>query len=105
MSNGGKSEKNSTVGGDLTKGRLLTVKEAFIQRLNMSEHTGRAWIASGRIGFVRLGRSIRIPETEIDRLLSEGFVPSRKEARQRGSHVRRAVEAQRASQSSPTTAG
>jgi excisionase family DNA binding protein len=50
------------------------------QELDVSIHTVRAWIAQRRIGHVRLGRSIRIPAAEIERLLEAGFVPARRSA-------------------------
>ena len=52
----------------------LTVKQAATE-LNVSVHTIRAWLASRRLGYVRLGRAIRIPADEIRRLLERGFVP------------------------------
>jgi hypothetical protein len=36
----------------------------------------RAWIRTRRIGHVRLGRAIRIPYSEVERLLTEGRVPA-----------------------------
>ncbi|MBI3393843.1 MAG: excisionase [Nitrospirae bacterium] len=54
--------------------RLLTLRQA-------EEQTGRkisSWrrdILERRIACVRLGRSVRIPQTEIDRLIREGFSP------------------------------
>ena len=41
----------------------------------MSVSTVRSWVAQRRIGFIRLGRAIRIPPTEIQRLLTDGFIP------------------------------
>jgi len=52
-----------------------TVKQAAAE-LNMSQAAIRSWIASRRIGFVRLGRSVRVPSTEIQRLLEAGYVPA-----------------------------
>ena len=46
--------------------------------LGISVSTVRAWIAQRRIGFIRLGRAVRIPAQEIQRLLEEGFVPPRR---------------------------
>ena len=54
----------------------LTVREAA-QALNLAEPTVRAWLAQRRLGFIQLGRAIRIPASEIDRLLSQGAVPAR----------------------------
>jgi excisionase family DNA binding protein len=58
--------------------------ERAAEELGLSQSTVRAWIAQRRIGFVRLGRSVRIPAHEIQRLLDVGFVPaSRKTVGQR----------------------
>jgi excisionase family DNA binding protein len=47
------------------------------EELNLSTATIRAWLASRKLGYVRLGRAIRIPADEIRRLLTEGMVPAR----------------------------
>ena len=51
-----------------------TVSEAAAE-LSVSISTIRAWIGQRRIGFVRLGRAVRIPANEIERFLERGFVP------------------------------
>lgn len=60
--------------------RPRTVEEAAAE-LSLSKATIRAWIAQRRIGHVRLGRAIRIPAAEIERLLGVGFVPAAPERR------------------------
>ena len=56
--------------------KLLNVEQAA-DALAIREKTVRAWIAQRRLGYVRVaGRAIRIPQAEIDRLLSEGSVPA-----------------------------
>ena len=57
--------------------QLATVRQAG-QMLEMSPHTMRAWIAERKIGVVRLGRSVRVPLAEIDRLIDGGTVPARR---------------------------
>jgi excisionase family DNA binding protein len=57
----------------------LTVRQAA-EELNVSVHTVRAWMAQRRLGYVRLGRAVRIPEAEIRRLLERGTVPARRDA-------------------------
>ena len=52
-----------------------TIDEAA-EELNLSPHTIRAWIAQRRLGCVRLGRAVRVPREEIDRLLMSGRVPA-----------------------------
>jgi excisionase family DNA binding protein len=53
-----------------------TVREAGIA-LSVSIHTIRSWIARRRIAYVRLGRCIRVPVSEVERLLADGLVPAR----------------------------
>ena len=52
-----------------------TVPEAA-RALGVSVHTIRAWIAQRRIGYLKLGRSVRIPQAEIDRVLRDAAVPA-----------------------------
>lgn len=56
--------------------RPRTVKQAA-EELNVSVSTIRAWIGQRRIGCLRLGRAVRIPTSEIARLLEAGFLPAR----------------------------
>lgn len=56
--------------------RLLTVREAA-EQLGLSPKTVWAWIYSRRLGFVRLGRSIRIPQSAIEQLIEVGSIPAR----------------------------
>jgi excisionase family DNA binding protein len=61
--------------GDDTRAPL-TIPEAA-QALALSIHTLRTWIANRRLAHIKLGRSVRIPQHEIDRLLDGGLVPAR----------------------------
>lgn len=54
--------------------KLLKVPEAA-ELLALSQKTVWQWIAERRIGVVRLGRSVRIPHSEIERLVEEGTTP------------------------------
>jgi excisionase family DNA binding protein len=54
--------------------QMLSIEQAA-GRLNLKPVTLRAWIAARRIGCVRLGRRVVIPENEIERLIERGFVP------------------------------
>jgi excisionase family DNA binding protein len=61
------------------KVELFTVDETA-KALHLSPWTIRQWIASRRLGSVRLGnRAIRVPGSEITRLIKVGFTPSRAE--------------------------
>ena len=57
-----------------TDAQPRTVGQAALE-LNLSRATIRAWIAQRRLGHVRLGRAIRIPVQEIQRVLEGGYVP------------------------------
>jgi excisionase family DNA binding protein len=66
-----------------TEERLLRVEE-FARRLEIKDSTARAWLLARRVSKVRVGRrSIRVPESEVTRIIREGFVPAR-EARDAG---------------------
>ena len=59
----------------MTQGAPRTVQQAA-EELNVSVYTIRAWIAKRRLGYTRInGRAIRVPQSEIVRLLEEGKVP------------------------------
>jgi len=59
--------------------QLHRVQQAA-EQWNVSVKTVWNWIAEGRVGVVRLSRSVRIPQEEIDRLIEEGFTPARRDA-------------------------
>jgi excisionase family DNA binding protein len=59
--------------------------------LRVSIHTIRAWRYQRRLGYSKLGRSVRIPHREIRRLLRRSAVPA----------VRRPVSALRARAAEP----
>jgi excisionase family DNA binding protein len=58
--------------------RMLGVPDAA-DRLGLSTLTVYKWIANRRIGCVRLGRAVRIPESEVSRLIEVGTRPARRE--------------------------
>lgn len=53
---------------------MQTVGQAA-EALGLSVSTLRSWISQRRIGFVRLGRAVRIPAHEVERLLEHGYTP------------------------------
>jgi len=55
----------------------LTVKEVAVI-FGVAEGTVRLWIGRRDIAVIRLGRSVRIPKTEINRVMSENTVPVRR---------------------------
>jgi excisionase family DNA binding protein len=58
----------------MTTTQPLTVRQ-FAGDLNLSEPTVRSWLAQRRISCIRLGRAVRIPSSERDRLLSDDRSP------------------------------
>ena len=52
-----------------------TVNETA-DELGLSVGTIRLWIRKRHIGYVRLGRAVRIPASEIRRLVERGTVPA-----------------------------
>lgn len=55
---------------------MLTVAEAA-RRLGMRECTVRSWIYQRKLAHVKLGRSVRVPEAEIERLIRQNLIPAR----------------------------
>jgi excisionase family DNA binding protein len=53
---------------------LLTNRQ-FCERLGMSYEWGRKKIQRRQIAFVQIGRSVRIPEREVDRFIEANLVP------------------------------
>jgi excisionase family DNA binding protein len=60
--------------GRMTK-TLLTIPQAAAV-LGLSPKTLWQWRAERRIGIVALGRSVRIAQSELDRLIEEGSLPA-----------------------------
>jgi excisionase family DNA binding protein len=61
----------------MVDGQLLQIKQAA-ERLGLKASTLRAWVLRRRIGYCRVGgRAVRIPASEVDRLIREGYVPAR----------------------------
>lgn len=55
--------------------KLNTITETS-KELCLSPYTIRAWIRERKIGYIRLGRVIRIQSEEIERIINEGNVPA-----------------------------
>jgi len=55
---------------------MLTVMEVG-QRLGLKPSTVRLWISKGKFAHLRLGRSVRIPESEVTRVIEESTIPLR----------------------------
>jgi excisionase family DNA binding protein len=54
---------------------LVTVREAAAA-LGLVESTIRAWILTRKIGYVKLGKAVRIPMAELERLVADGSRPA-----------------------------
>jgi len=55
---------------------LLSVPQVA-ERLNVTRACIRRWILERRLAVVKVGRLIRIPASEIDRLIQSGLRPAR----------------------------
>ena len=56
---------------------MLTVEE-MAKELGLKSPTVRDWMAEHKIAYVKLGtKAVRIPRSELERLLREGLVPAR----------------------------
>jgi excisionase family DNA binding protein len=54
---------------------LLTITE-FASALKITPACVRRWIIEKRLSVVKLGRLVRIPRSEVDRLIADGFRPA-----------------------------
>lgn len=61
----------------MNKGQPLKTVVHVAQDLGLATVTVRTWLAQRRIKYVKLGRSIRIPDSEVQRLIEQGTVPER----------------------------
>jgi excisionase family DNA binding protein len=72
------------MGRTVSERELLTAAQVAA-RLAMKESTIRAWIMARRLTRVRVGRrAIRIPASEVERIIAEGSIPIRRHRRSRG---------------------
>jgi excisionase family DNA binding protein len=55
---------------------LLRVQE-FAEILNVTTAAVRRWVLERKVCSTRLGRSVRIPRTEVTRLVEAGFRPAK----------------------------
>ena len=54
--------------------KLLAIPEAA-ERFGFKPKTIQRWVFLRKITYVRIGHSIRIPESEISRVIEEGTIP------------------------------
>jgi excisionase family DNA binding protein len=59
---------------------MLTVAQAA-ERLGMKPATIRMWIAKRKLAHVKLARAVRVPESEVERMIWENTIPARVDRR------------------------
>ena len=57
-------------------GKLLTLRECS-ERTGNRESTWRAWILHRRVPFYKVGRSVRIAESDLERMIEQSRIPAR----------------------------
>jgi excisionase family DNA binding protein len=60
--------------------RLLTIREAAA-RTGHKEATWRSWILLRRVAYHKVGRSVRIAESDLTRMIEESRIPAKEERR------------------------
>jgi excisionase family DNA binding protein len=59
----------------MTDTKLLTLEQAA-ERLGMKPVTLRMWASARKIARVKLGRAVRIPESESAKIIERGLIPA-----------------------------
>jgi excisionase family DNA binding protein len=59
----------------MTMGKLLTLREAA-EKTGHRESTYRAWVLGRKVPFYKIGRSIRISETDLEQIVGQARVPA-----------------------------
>jgi excisionase family DNA binding protein len=57
-------------------GKLLTLRDAA-EKTGHRESTYRAWVLARKVPFYKVGRSVRIAEADLERMLEQARVPVR----------------------------
>ena len=60
-----------------SKKSFYTVVE-LAEAIGMSQVTIRNWLAERRLSYVKFGKNVRIPTSELERLIAEGTIPARR---------------------------
>ena len=64
--------------------KLLTVREVA-ELLHITQATVRSWVLKRKIASYRVGgRAVRVPASEVDRVLREGLRPAREPLKNKG---------------------
>jgi excisionase family DNA binding protein len=59
-------------------GKLLTLRECS-DRTGHRESTYRAWVLRRKIPFYKVGRSVRIAEADLERMIEQARIPAREQ--------------------------
>jgi excisionase family DNA binding protein len=59
----------------MSANRLLTLREAAL-RTGHRESTWRAWVLHRRVPYFKLGRSVRVSERDLEKLIEEARIPA-----------------------------
>ena len=59
-------------------GKLLTLRECG-ERTRQVESTWRSWILNRKVPFYKIGRSVRIAESDLERIVEQARVPARED--------------------------
>jgi len=62
---------------DSPKQARLTSVNQFAASLGVTQACVRRWLLERRITFTKIGRLVRIPSSEVDRLIAEGLRPAK----------------------------
>jgi excisionase family DNA binding protein len=62
---------------DSSKQARLTSVNQFAEALGVTQACVRRWLLERRITFTKIGRLVRIPSSEVDRLIAEGLRPAK----------------------------
>ena len=60
----------------MTIGKLLTLREAA-ERTGLRESTWRAWVLRRKVPYHKVGRSVRIAEADLERMIEQARIPAR----------------------------
>lgn len=56
---------------------VLLSKQEFAKPLGITISCVNRWLLEGKIARVKVGRLVRIPEEELDRIVTEGYRPAK----------------------------
>ena len=57
-------------------GKLLTLQECS-ERTGHQVSTWRSWVLNRKVPFYKMGRSVRVAETDLEKILEQARIPAR----------------------------